>query len=84
MKSAPWQGSDGVITEGEQQPYDENNDNRGFKGIWIRALGELYKRSGGNSDLQTLIHAYVDVQANSLIQNSDNPSSPSSFPVNVS
>jgi len=30
MKSAPWQGSDGIITEGASP--DSNNDGVGFKG----------------------------------------------------
>lgn len=83
MKSAPWQGSDGIITEGQDNPSQQNDAN-GFKGIWIRALGELYRRSGNNKDLQTLIHSYVDVQANTLIKNSNDPSNPSLYPVNVS
>lgn len=89
MKTAPWQGSDGIITEAaDDSPHSSNNDNYGFKGsaslffhsldsrvtyatfvsaIYIRGLAELYRRNPSNSDLQTLIHSYIDVQANALI-----------------
>ncbi|KAF5360085.1 hypothetical protein D9758_007579 [Tetrapyrgos nigripes] len=65
MKSAPWQGSDGIITEGASP--NSNNDGVGFKAIFIRGLDEVNVRSASNSALQILIHSYGDVQYNALL-----------------
>jgi hypothetical protein len=34
MKSNRWQGSDGIITEGQDGDLNANNDGRGFKGMF--------------------------------------------------
>lgn len=78
MKNPPWQGSNGVITEGASP--DSNNDGVGFKGtlhlsiirtllirfpslaVFIRGLLEAYVRNASNNDFRILIHSYVDVQ----------------------
>ncbi|KAJ7588251.1 endo-1,6-alpha-mannosidase [Mycena floridula] len=65
VKSGPWQGSDGIITEGASPA--SNNDAVGFKAIYIRGLHEAYERSPGNSALQILLHSYFDVQYNALL-----------------
>ncbi|THU88074.1 endo-1,6-alpha-mannosidase [Dendrothele bispora CBS 962.96] len=65
MKSAPWQGSDGIITEGASP--DSNNDGVGFKAVFIRGLDEVSVRSADNNALQILIHSYGDVQYNALL-----------------
>ena len=60
IKSTPnWQGTDGIITEGQGTPYSSNDDGRGFKAVYIRGLSELYRRApgGGQSGLQILIHS---------------------------
>ncbi|KAF5352188.1 hypothetical protein D9758_009254 [Tetrapyrgos nigripes] len=64
-KSAPWQGSDGVITEGATT--DEDTDTVGFKAILIRGLDTVYVRNTANSAFQRLISSYVDVQYNALL-----------------
>ncbi|KAJ3992205.1 endo-1,6-alpha-mannosidase [Lentinula boryana] len=66
VKSPVWQGSDGIITEGASTASD--NDGVGFKAIFIRGLDEVSVRSSDNSDLQILIHSYVDVQYNALLE----------------
>ncbi|KAF8074664.1 endo-1,6-alpha-mannosidase [Lyophyllum atratum] len=65
MKSAPWQGSDGIVTEGVSTT--SNNDGVGFKAIYIRGLCEAFARNPSNSDLRILIHSYADVQYNALL-----------------
>ncbi|KAF5362450.1 hypothetical protein D9756_002730 [Leucocoprinus leucothites] len=65
MKNAPWQGSDGIITEGSSTT--ENNDGVGFKAIFIRGLCEVFARNPSNTDLRILIHSYTDVQYNALL-----------------
>ncbi|TRM68594.1 glycoside hydrolase family 76 protein [Schizophyllum amplum] len=67
MKTSAWQGSNGVITEGASP--NENNDGVGFKSILLRALDETYNRRGGdNESLRILIHSYVCVQFNALLE----------------
>ncbi|KAJ8509497.1 hypothetical protein ONZ45_g8340 [Pleurotus djamor] len=63
-KNAPWQGSDGIITEGSSP--GSNNDGVGFKAIFIRGLHEAFERSS-NNDLRILVHSYIDVQYNALL-----------------
>ncbi|KAH8831985.1 glycoside hydrolase family 76 protein [Flagelloscypha sp. PMI_526] len=63
-KSGPWQGSDGIITEGANTSAVD--DAAIFKSIFIRALGEVYERSS-SQDLRTLVHSYIDVQFNALL-----------------
>lgn len=76
-KGGPWQGSDGIITEGSNT--SSNDDGVGFKGIYrfpllhstsisstsiailIRALAVVYEKSDNNA-LKTLVHSYGDVQ----------------------
>ncbi|KXN83969.1 Mannan endo-1,6-alpha-mannosidase DCW1 [Leucoagaricus sp. SymC.cos] len=65
MKNAPWQGSDGIITEGASP--SSNNDGVGFKAIFIRGLCEVFQRNPSNNALRILIHSYGDVQYNALL-----------------
>ncbi|KAJ3823561.1 endo-1,6-alpha-mannosidase [Lentinula raphanica] len=65
VKSPVWQGSNGIITEGASTTSD--NDGVGFKAIFIRGLEEVNARSLDNSNLQTLIESYIDVQYNALL-----------------
>ncbi|PPQ91191.1 hypothetical protein CVT25_001207 [Psilocybe cyanescens] len=65
VKNAPWQGSNGIITEGAST--DSNNDSVGFKAIFIRGLREAFRRTPQNNSLRILIHSYVDVQYNALL-----------------
>ncbi|KAF8317155.1 Six-hairpin glycosidase [Clavulina sp. PMI_390] len=68
MKNGPWQGSNGIITETSSSTHSKNNDAWGFKAVYIRGLAELYRRqSASNSGLLTLVHSYIDTQANALI-----------------
>uniref|UniRef100_A0A8H8CE62 Endo-1,6-alpha-mannosidase n=1 Tax=Psilocybe cubensis TaxID=181762 RepID=A0A8H8CE62_PSICU len=62
IKNAPWQGSNGIIIEGADT--DSNNDGVGFKGT---GLLEVFRRTPQNSALRILIHSYVDVQYNALL-----------------
>ncbi|KAL0581799.1 hypothetical protein V5O48_000279 [Marasmius crinis-equi] len=64
MKTNAWAGSDGIITEGATP--NENNDGAGFKAVFIRGLHEVFSRTS-NNDLKILIHSYVDVQYNALL-----------------
>ncbi|EEB91234.1 hypothetical protein MPER_10440, partial [Moniliophthora perniciosa FA553] len=64
MKTNHWEGSDGIITEGASP--SQNNDGVGFKAIFIRGLHEAFTRSSHN-DLKILIHSYIDVQYNALL-----------------
>ncbi|CCO29595.1 hypothetical protein BN14_03612 [Rhizoctonia solani AG-1 IB] len=75
MKSNRWQGSDGIITEGQDGDLNANNDGRGFKAIFIRGLLEVFQRSVANNDLRILIHSYVDVQYNALLDLASNGAS---------
>ncbi|KDN48784.1 hypothetical protein RSAG8_02771, partial [Rhizoctonia solani AG-8 WAC10335] len=70
-----WQGSDGIITEGQDGDLNTNNDGRGFKAIFIRGLHEVFQRSVANNDLRILIHSYVDVQYNALLDLASNGAS---------
>jgi len=63
-KNSPWQGSDGVITEGSSDSTD--NDDVGFKSVLIRGLHEAWARNSGNGDLTAFVEAYTDVQWNAL------------------
>ncbi|KAF8604641.1 endo-1,6-alpha-mannosidase [Ceratobasidium sp. AG-I] len=67
VKSTKWQGSDGIITEGQDGDLNTNNDGRIFKAVFIRGLHEVFQRSVSNNDLRILIHSYVDVQYNALL-----------------
>lgn len=64
-KNAPWQGSDGIITEAAGDT--SNNDNAGFKAVFIRGLNEAFVRNQSSWDFQVLIHSYIDVQYNALL-----------------
>ncbi|KAF4570070.1 hypothetical protein EYR40_009056 [Pleurotus pulmonarius] len=74
-KGAPWQGSNGVITEGSSP--NSNNDGVGFKSVLIRGLHEAFERSPNNA-LRILVHSYVDVQYNALLDLAANGSTYSS------
>jgi len=65
-KSSAWEGSNGIITEGASPNVD--GDGVEFKAIFIRGLYEALTRSS-NNNLKILIHSYVDVQYNALINN---------------
>lgn len=64
-KSAPWQGKDGIITEASDAT--SNNDGVGFKAVLIRGLNEAFVRNQDYWDFQVLIHSYIDVQYNALL-----------------
>ncbi|KIJ55510.1 hypothetical protein M422DRAFT_151671 [Sphaerobolus stellatus SS14] len=72
--SLAWQGSDGIITEGSDSP-ESNDDGKGFKAIYIRGLYESFSRNPSNTDLRILIHSYIDVQYNALLDLASSPSS---------
>ncbi|KAH9923366.1 glycoside hydrolase [Fomitopsis serialis] len=72
-KNAPWQGTDGIITEGAGDTSD--NDGAGFKAIYIRGLNEAFVRNQDDWDFQVLIHSYIDVQYNALLDLADNSNS---------
>ncbi|KZT68825.1 endo-1,6-alpha-mannosidase [Daedalea quercina L-15889] len=72
-KNAPWQGSDGIITEAASDT--SNNDGAGFKAIYIRGLNEAFVRNQDDWDFQVLIHSYIDVQYNALLDLADNNNS---------
>jgi hypothetical protein len=76
MKNAPWQGDNGVITEGVSR--DTNNDGVFFKSIWIRALNELFKANNDQSPIAILTHSYIDVQYNGVLDLAANGSTYSS------
>ncbi|TFK39568.1 endo-1,6-alpha-mannosidase [Crucibulum laeve] len=76
VKSTAWQGSDGIITEGASTT--SNNDSVGFKAIFIRGLYEAFARNPSNTNLRTLLHSYIDVQYNALLDLAANGSSYSS------
>ncbi|KAH9939620.1 glycoside hydrolase family 76 protein [Epithele typhae] len=79
MKSTAWAGSNGVCTEGASP--DSNNDGVGFKAIWVRAIDEAYNRvakRGDNEAYRILLHSYVDVQLNALLELAANGTSYSS------
>ncbi|KAI0780123.1 glycoside hydrolase family 76 protein [Fomes fomentarius] len=75
MKNGPWQGSNGVITEGASP--NSSNDGVYFKSAFVRALNELF-RSTQNRDLGTLIHSYLVVQYNAILELAANGSTYSS------
>lgn len=66
--STAWQGSDGIITEDDSSNPDSNDDGKGFKAIYIRGLYEAFSRNPSNTNLRILIHSYVDVQYNALLE----------------
>ncbi|KAF8733976.1 Glycosyl hydrolase family 76, partial [Rhizoctonia solani] len=74
IKARAWQGDDGIITEGQGGDLNKNDDARGFKAVFIRALHKLFHDTN-NRDLQILIHSYVDVQYNALLDLSSNGTS---------
>ncbi|THG95207.1 hypothetical protein EW026_g6407 [Hermanssonia centrifuga] len=76
VKSSAWEGTDGIITEGASP--SSNNDDVGFKAIFIRGLHETFTRSASNTNLQGLIRSYIDVQYNALLELADNGSTYSS------
>jgi len=63
-KTSVWEGSNGIITEGASP--GSNNDGVGFKAVFIRGLYEAFTRTS-NNDMSILIHSYVDVQYNALL-----------------
>ncbi|KAI0094828.1 glycoside hydrolase [Irpex rosettiformis] len=65
VKSKHWEGDDGVITEGASP--SKNNDGVGFKSVFVRALNEVFVRTTIR-DLNILIHSYLDVQYNALLE----------------
>ncbi|KAJ3545383.1 hypothetical protein NMY22_g2460 [Coprinellus aureogranulatus] len=65
MKNGPWQGSNGVITEGASP--NSANDGVYFKSAFVRALNELFMNQN-NGALNTLIHSYLVVQYNALLE----------------
>jgi len=69
-----WQGTDGIVTEGANNP-GSNDDGKGFKAIYIRGLYEAFTRNPSNTNLRILIHSYVDVQYNALLDLASNPGS---------
>ncbi|EPS95139.1 hypothetical protein FOMPIDRAFT_1025928 [Fomitopsis schrenkii] len=73
LKNSPWQGSDGIITEAAGDT--SNNDNAGFKAVLVRGLNEAFVRNLDDWDLQVLIHSYIDVQYNALLDLADNNNS---------
>ncbi|KJA14158.1 hypothetical protein HYPSUDRAFT_220630 [Hypholoma sublateritium FD-334 SS-4] len=65
VENTSWQGANGIVTEGADNT--QNNDDIGFKAVYIRGLREAFRRAPENSLLRTLIHSYVDVQYNALL-----------------
>ncbi|KAF8074659.1 endo-1,6-alpha-mannosidase [Lyophyllum atratum] len=65
VKSTSWQGEDGIITEGSST--SRNNDGVRFKAVLIRGLYEAFARNSQNNDLRILVHSYIDVQYNALL-----------------
>ena len=79
MKSSAWAGSNGVVTEGASP--SSNNDGVGFKAIFVRGLDEAYNRVAARADneaLRILLHSYVCVQLNALLELAANGSTYSS------
>ena len=69
MKSSAWEGSNGVISEGASP--DSDNDGVGFKAVFVRALDEAYVRVAARADneaFRVLLHSYVCVQLNALLE----------------
>jgi hypothetical protein len=63
VKVSPWQGKDGVITEGVS--LDKSGDGVFFKSIFIRALNEIvvsHSAEEAQRDFVILLHSYIDVQ----------------------
>ncbi|KAF7974138.1 hypothetical protein HWV62_13367 [Athelia sp. TMB] len=65
VKTTVWEGANGVITEGADTTA--NNDGVGFKSVLLRGIHEVYDRSS-NSALTTLVHSYLDVQYNAIME----------------
>ncbi|KAK2465476.1 hypothetical protein APHAL10511_002368 [Amanita phalloides] len=65
-KSSAWEGKDGIITEGSSTSGD--NDGIGFKAVFIRGLCEAFVRNKNYAGFAILIHSYVDVQYNALLE----------------
>lgn len=72
-----FQGTDGIITEGEG---DSDSDGDFFRGAYLRGLAAQYNYQGGSSGsaMNVLIHAYIDDQYMALIDLDSNDSSGSS------
>ncbi|KZV78283.1 hypothetical protein EXIGLDRAFT_51966 [Exidia glandulosa HHB12029] len=64
--SSHWQGANGLINEGQGGDPAANDDGRGFKAIWLRALTEVTRRQFNNADLHKLLKAYFNIQYNAL------------------
>jgi hypothetical protein len=67
VKVSPWQGKDGVITEGVS--LDKSGDGVFFKSIFIRALNEIvvsHSAEQAQRDFVILLHSYIDVQVRML------------------
>ncbi|KAF9564880.1 hypothetical protein CPC08DRAFT_218746 [Agrocybe pediades] len=64
VKNTAWQGANGIITEGATTT---NNDSAGFKAVFVRGLLQAFRRRADNTPLRILIHSYVDVQYNALL-----------------
>ncbi|RDX51561.1 endo-1,6-alpha-mannosidase [Lentinus brumalis] len=75
MKNGPWQGSNGVITEGASP--NSQNDGVYFKSSYVRALNEVFMTTN-NAALGTLIHSYLVVQYNAILELAANGSTYSS------
>ncbi|KAI0717506.1 glycoside hydrolase family 76 protein [Cerioporus squamosus] len=75
MKNGPWQGSNGVITEGASP--NAQNDGVYFKSAYVRALNEVFMTTN-NAALGTLIHSYLVVQYNAILELAANGSTYSS------
>ncbi|KAF8160009.1 endo-1,6-alpha-mannosidase [Crassisporium funariophilum] len=65
VKNRSWQGANGIITEGSNNA--SNNDGIGFKAVFIRGLLEAFRRTPENTNLRILIHSYIDVQYNAVL-----------------
>ncbi|KDR70931.1 hypothetical protein GALMADRAFT_1346548 [Galerina marginata CBS 339.88] len=65
VKNSAWQESNGIINQGSDST--SHTDIVGFKAIFVRGLFEASRRSPGNEKLINLIHSYVDVQYNAIL-----------------
>ncbi|KIY44059.1 endo-1,6-alpha-mannosidase [Fistulina hepatica ATCC 64428] len=76
VNCSAWEGDNGVITEGASP--DSNNDGVGFKAIFIRGFGSAFRRTSCYAKYENLIHSYIDVQYNALLELAANGSTYSS------
>ncbi|KIM38391.1 hypothetical protein M413DRAFT_447860 [Hebeloma cylindrosporum] len=72
VKNTAWQETNGIIKEGSDN--GSNNDGIGFKAIYIRGLLEVFRRTPENEKLRILLHSYIDVQYNALLDLAKSPS----------